>query len=79
MPPRCFTLGTNLFLHPAPIKEHKEPFDSIYKHNMTNNCVVYCLIGAAAVTLRSTPPPCRWLLCLMSESGEKVVSCVKRC
>lgn len=28
-PSRCFTLGTNISLHPAPIKEHKELFDSL--------------------------------------------------
>lgn len=43
-PPRCFTLGTKVLLHPAPIKEHKELFDSLYKPNTTNNCIVYCLI-----------------------------------
>lgn len=44
MPPRCFTLGTEALLHPAPIKTHKELLDSLSKHNMTNNCIVYCLI-----------------------------------
>lgn len=44
MPPRSFTLGTKALLHPAPIREHKELFESLYKPNMTNKCTVYCLI-----------------------------------
>lgn len=63
-PPCCFALGTNMLLHPAPIKEHKELFDSLYKPKMTNNCIVYWVIPL--LTLCSTPPLCQRLLCVMS-------------
>lgn len=62
-PPCCCTLGTSASLHPDPIKEHKELFDSLYKSNMTNKRIVYCLIPMA---LHSTLPPRHWRLCVMS-------------
>lgn len=81
-PPRCFTLGTNISLHPAPIKEHKELFDSLYKPNMTNNCIVYCVI----------PPRLPWLctahhrsasdcsvLCLFGESNDLYRPLLMKC
>lgn len=83
MPPRCFTLGTEVSLHPAPIKEHKELFDSLYKPNMTNSCIVYCLI----------PPRLPWLcaahhrrcaidcsvLCLLRESNDLYRPLLTKC
>lgn len=66
MPPCCFTLGTDVSLHPAPIKEHKELFESLYKPNMTNNCTVYCLIPFSChdSVQHTTAGPS--LLCVMS-------------
>lgn len=78
MPPRCFTLGTRVLLHPASIKTHKELFESLAKHNMTNNCIVYCLIPLGCHdSLQHTTAVSLTALCYVC--SEKVMICVDRC
>lgn len=77
MPPRCFTLGTKVSLHPAPIKEHKELFDSLYKPNMTNSRIVYCLIpplGCHDCVQHTTAAVRLTALCYVC--SEKVMICI---
>lgn len=80
-PPRCFTLGTNGLLHPAPIKEHKELFDSLYKPNMTNNRIVYCLIplGCFDSAQHTTAVVDCSVLCLFSESNDLYRPLLTKC
>lgn len=65
-------------LHPTPIKEHKELLDSLYKPNMTNSCIVYCLIALGChdsvqhTTAVSLPSLC--YVC-----SEKVMICIDHC
>lgn len=65
-------------LHPAPIKEHKELFDSLYKPNMTNNCIVYCLIPLGCHdSVQHTAAVSLTALCYVC--SEKVMICIDHC
>lgn len=75
----CFALGTNILLHPAPIKEHKKLLDSPYKNYSANECIVYCALLSWLCTAHCHPASNCSVLCLCGKRNDLYRPSLMKC